>query len=287
MFRVIKLFACDLDGTLLNYFHSTDRKILGAIRAVTDAGAHVAIATGRTFTSPNDHGFAGAPVELLGSNGSIVRDRTGKVLKTFPMDKGDLEQLLRTFPEVCFECVAPDGTFVNRSRAERAQGFNKSITFARIVMRGMQGTKQMLDAMTFDQSVEQILSHEVCKINCRVLDPVLRDELKAYLAETPNLVDAPFNPSMFEITQRGVDKGAGVAWLAQHLGYTEDEVAVYGDGGNDIAMLERFEHAYAPSNASDAAKRAAGHVIGSNVFHAVPLHMVATVDRERSRTVIA
>ena len=42
-------------------------------------------------------------------------------------------------------------------------------------------------------------------------------------------------------------------------------------------MLERFAHSYAPSNASDAAKRAAGRVIGSCACYAVPRHMVATV----------
>ena len=40
---MIKLFACDLDGTLLNLFHTTDDKILAAIREITDAGAHVAL----------------------------------------------------------------------------------------------------------------------------------------------------------------------------------------------------------------------------------------------------
>ena len=64
-------------------------------------------------------------------------------------------------------------------------------------------------------------------------------------------------------------------------------VAVYGDGGNDIVMLDRFEHAYATSNGSDAAKRAAGNVIGNCAAHAVPRHMVATLRNDRNRTVIS
>lgn len=87
---------------------------------------------------------------------------------------------------------------------------------------------------------------------------------------------------MFEITNVGVDKGAALAWLASYFGYSADEVAVYGDGGNDIAMLQRFTHAYATSNGSDAAKLAAGNVIGSCAFHAVPRHMVKTVREQGS-----
>ena len=52
------------------------------------------------------------------------------------------------------------------------------------------------------------------------------------------------------------------------------------DGGNDLAMLARFEHAYATRGASAEAKRAAGNVIGSCALHAVPRHIVATIRRE-------
>lgn len=285
---MIKLFACDLDGTLLNWLHATDKVILDAVREITDAGAHIAIATGRTMRTAYDSGFQGAPIELLGSNGSIVRDRDGHVLKTFPIDHDVLEDLLRAFPTVCFECVAPDGTFVTGSQEQREEGFRNRSLMRRIIMRGMRGTSSEQEYMWFNQTADQVLEHEVCKINCHVLDPVLNRELASYLAENiDKLVDAPFAPTMFEISACDVNKGAGVAWLAQYLGISEDEVAVYGDGGNDIRMLERFEHAYAPKNASDAAKRAAGTVIGSNVFHAVPKHMLRTLRDQRSRTVIA
>ena len=46
---MIKLFACDLDGTLLNFFHQVDGTVLKAIRTVSDAGLEFAVATGRTM----------------------------------------------------------------------------------------------------------------------------------------------------------------------------------------------------------------------------------------------
>lgn len=105
-------------------------------------------------------------------------------------------------------------------------------------------------------------------------------EVASFIAEHPEVVNAPFNPSMFEVTRAGVNKGEAVAWLAGYLGIREDEVAVYGDGGNDIQMLERFAgygHAYATSNGSDAAKHAAGNVIGSCATWAVSRHMLVTL----------
>ncbi len=284
---MIKLFASDLDGTLLNAFHATDRTILAAAREIVAVGAHLVLATGRTVTSARDQGFEDIPVEVVGSNGSIVRDGSGAVIKTFPLDPAVVEELLRAFPTICFDCASPDGTFITGSRAERQATFSRDGLVKRITMRGMRARMANDPTMHFSQSLPDILAHEVCKVNCRVPDEGLAREFKAYLAEHSDaLVNAPFSPVMFEITSAGVNKGASIAWLAHHLGYTEDQVAVYGDGGNDLVMLERFEHAYATANGSDEAKRAAGTVIGPCYLHAVPRHMLRTLRRERDHVVI-
>ena len=51
-------------------------------------------------------------------------------------------------------------------------------------------------------------------------------------------------------------------------------------------MLKRFRHSYATKNGSDAAKAAASATIGSCMAHAVPKHMLATMRKQNSRTVI-
>lgn len=278
---MIKLFASDLDGTLLNAFHNVDRTIARAIREVTDAGAHVVIATGRTMLSNREHGFDGLPVEICGSNGAIVVGREG-ILKTFPVSPELLELLVPAFPGICFDCVLLNGTYATGSRELRDRSFDADPPLRRIALRGMR--EAMAATMHFDTPLSYLLEHEVYKVNCRVPDRALGEELEAFVAEHADLVvNAPFSPVMFELTDPAVNKGASVAWLARHFGYTEDEVAVYGDGGNDIAMLERFRHAYATVNGSRAAKAAAGHVIGHCALHAVPRHMVATVRAQRHR----
>lgn len=94
----------------------------------------------------------------------------------------------------------------------------------------------------YDCTSAQLASLPVCKVNLHLQGqpPEVAREVSAFLAEHPEVVNAPFDPTMFEITASGVDKGSALAWLAGWLGLGEDEVAVYGDGGNDICMLERF-----------------------------------------------
>ena len=54
---MIKLFASDLDGTLLNGLHEADRTIRGAIQEAIAQGAHVVPATGRSLLPAGEHGF--------------------------------------------------------------------------------------------------------------------------------------------------------------------------------------------------------------------------------------
>lgn len=282
---MIKLFATDLDGTLLNLFHQVDGAILRSLRTVTDAGAHVAIATGRTMRTPNDFGLEGVPLEAVCANGAIVLDRDGSVLRCSPVDPAFLKELIECFPGVCFECVALERTLVTGTPEMRSRGFRRDGLARRIVMAGMRARAARISAgFLYEQTVADVLAQDICKVNARVVDPGLERELSAFIADHADaVVNAPFNPVMFEITDARVSKASAVAWLAGYLGFSEDEVAVYGDGGNDIAMLARFGHAFATSNGSDAAKRAAGAVIGHCATHAVPRHMVATVHRERGR----
>lgn len=276
---MIKLFASDLDGTLLNATHMVDPIIVSALRKVTKSGARFAVATGRTMRSPNDFGFHGVPIEAVCSNGSIILDRDGNAIYHSDVDKAVLEEMIRAFPQVCFECVGLDRTYVTGSPQDQLAGFVGKGAVDKVKMAAMRARRRQMQAdCVHNQSVSDILSRDICKVNARVSDPALDLELKDFLAgHAGTVVNAPFSPVMYEITNVGVDKGSALKWLADYFGYSMDEVAVYGDGGNDITMLERFEHAYATSNGSDAAKRAAGNVIGSCAFHAVPRHMVKTV----------
>lgn len=284
---MIKLFASDLDGTLLNLFHVTDDAILGAIRAAVRTGAHVAAATGRTNTWRGDGGFEPNTIESICANGAIIRDRDGRVLKQYIVDPAFIEELIPAFPGICFDCVTSEAIYSTGTREMRQAGLKTDTRWRRLLMSSMRARASFNTEHHYSQPLAQILEHDVCKVNCRVPDPGMERELFAFLGERADtVVNAPFNPALFEITDAGCNKGESVAWLADYLGIRKDEVAVYGDGGNDIAMLERFEHAYATANGTPEAKVAAGTVIGSAALHAVPHHILSTIDAERSYTVI-
>ena len=273
---LIRLFASDLDGTLYNALHETDRGITRRLRRVVDAGRHVALATGRWSSTAAELGFGDLPLEVVSANGAFVYAPGGRLIRSVAIDPAVLEELLGAFPTACFVCIAPEGTFVRGSRDQQEASYVAPAgILERLVARR---ARVRNDSFAFDQTDAQVLGHQVCKVNCRALDAGLKAEVDAFVREHAGaLVNASFDGDLFELTEASVNKGESLAWLADHLGIAENEVAVYGDGGNDLAMLERFDHAYATSNASSEAKRAAGTVIGSCALHAVPRHMLATV----------
>lgn len=116
---MIKMFASDLDGTLLNALHEADGTIRRAIRELTEAGLHVVPATGRSTLPIGEHGFTGLALDACCSNGSIVRDSHGEVLKTWTVDPQITEELLKEFPDICFDCSPTACSRVVRSRCTR------------------------------------------------------------------------------------------------------------------------------------------------------------------------
>ena len=278
---MIKLFASDLDGTLFNILHETDGGILRRLRRTIEAGRHVALASGRCVRRTADLGFGDLPIESVGANGAHVVGRGGEVLRHVTIDPAVIEELLTGFPAVCFNCVGRDHTYVRGTREQHASGYLMPRGLAGVILRYRMSRAVRTDEERFDCGNADVLAQDICKLNFRVPDPGMRREMEAFVAEHADMVvNASFDGDLFELTDARVNKGEAVAWLAGELGLSEDEVAVYGDGGNDLAMLERFDHAYATSNGSDAAKRAAGNVIGSCALHAVPRHIVRTVRRE-------
>ena len=63
-----------------------------------------------------------------------------------------------------------------------------------------------------------------------------------------------------DILPEGDGKPNGLAHTLAHLGLTREQSIAFGDGGNDVTMLEYAGIGVAMGNACDAAKAAADYV---------------------------
>ena len=277
---MIRLFACDMDGTLLNIFHTTDFLIKYMIRKVDRNGKIFAIATGRNMRDDQFMmDFKGLPVYCVCMNGAMILNPQREIIYEKPMDIELVREMLETFPQIRFQCIGRKNTYMECSESEHRSQFRKGKWIVRMIRRI--SYRRMGTDTLYDQTREEILSHTILKVNCRIYDERLNQQFSEYLdRKKDQIVNAPYADGIYEMTAAGVDKGEAVRALGQITGVSEDEIAVYGDGGNDIEMLSVFDHAYVPSNACDRAKQVAGKQLGHFAFYSVPRHILKTMKKD-------
>jgi hypothetical protein len=268
----MKMFVCDLDGTLLNTAHETDEKILRCLRQVHRRGCFFAAATGRNINGiRRNKGLWEAPVYLIVMNGACILDVQRNVIFRRSIRPDFVKELLLKFPEYHFEFITEDRTYVRISGSEYIKDFQqRSIWRNTWVRKTPEEFEEYLSQYVFGADVPEICDREILKINCLELDPERYRRLEDHIRQNSDkVVNAPFEPKVFELTDREVDKGKAVERLMRIVGAEREEVAVFGDGDNDIPMLKRFPHSYAMENATPKAKAAASEVIGHYRDYAV------------------
>ena len=136
--------------------------------------------------------------------------------------------------------------------------------------------------LVFNQSTQEILEQDICKINTFLEPGQSYNRFYHFLDEHSDaIINAPCDDNMIEITKKSVNKGTAIHWLGQYLYIHDDEIAVYGDGGNDIKMLSMFQHSYAPSTALKEAQYAAHTQLGPYYEYSVARHMLETIAKQK------
>ena len=70
-------------------------------------------------------------------------------------------------------------------------------------------------------------------------------------------------PYFLEFAADGVTKGAGLDFLASHMGFTRDETIAFGDGENDVELVEWAGYGIAVENAHERVKAVADWICPS------------------------
>lgn len=271
---MIRLFASDLDGTLLNADHKLDDIIEKMIQKVDNAGKYFCIATGRSMYEHHIDGFKSIQGHYycISLNGAMITNKKGEIIYKQVLDPIFISEMLEEFPSVSFECLGIDKMYYRQSKEEVYKDYQKVVKWSKY--HQSYEFERFHENTVFEFENEQVKNSEILKVNCKIEDKDTKERFKKFIEKnSTKVVDAPFMEDFFELTQVDVNKGNAIKVLARELGVLEDEIAVYGDGLNDLVMLSMFKHSYAPSNASDQVKKCANEVIGSYLDHAVSYHI--------------
>ena len=278
---MIRLFASDLDNTLLNTDHESDAFIDETIQKILDSGCYFTIATGRSATRtmiPN----MDDKIYHIYMNGAYITGPNGEVVYQSNMNKEILKELIETCPEYDYCFVGTDRQYMMISQKKFLEQSFKAPKGMETTPEWIQKyTESRLNDTTFSLTKEDILNLDICKVNLYIKDGMDLKRIDAFLEKySDQIINAPTNDTIYEITMRGIDKGAAVAILAQYLDLTEDECAVYGDGGNDVTMLRRFKNAFAPSDGRPEVIQYASKLLEPYATYSVSRHMRDTLKEQ-------
>ena len=261
-----RLIAFDLDGTLLDNEKRIPEENLRALYAAAERGVLLVPATGRILRGipPTLRELPFLRYYIL-SNGALVYD----TLEEKTISRGDipLDLTLRTMDyldtlPVLYDCYQNDVGWLSQAMFERAPAYFvqepqvlKMVEQLRIRVPDLKETLR-----EHNEPVQKI------QFFFRPEDNALRLETIAHFSERfPELCATSSISNNVEVNSALAGKGNGLLALCRALGIDPADCMAFGDGSNDISMLEAAGRGVAMGNAGEDVRTAADAVCESNL----------------------
>lgn len=237
---MIKAAFFDVDGTLFSHTkNETSDSTKRALRKLQENGILVFAATGRHYLElerfpVSDIAFDG--YVLL--NGQLCADKNKELLFGCPLDKEDVKSLLKLFDkkETPMTFLQKDRMYINfvNEQVIKTQAAVSSVP-AKI------GVYQ-------DGEVYQVIAY------------LTRDQEEKFSKNVPNSRITRWQEGGVDIISKTGGKAAGIQKMLDIYGLSPNEIIAFGDGENDIEMLQFAKIGVAMGNAADPIKQQADYV---------------------------
>ena len=246
----MKLFCFDIDGTLMPFGdYEIPEEEKNALQALLDNGHAIALASGRPFVSLEHHllPFVGKKKYYICANGAAVYNHRGEVIKETSLTSEDLLYLQRYATDdiniYAYEGRGGIVTYKIDKWIEDEMDYN-------LIKRE--------DILTFEKG-QRVVGHDrLLKIMLAGSKNVMKH--LNFLEKDKEKYEWTWSaPTYLELLEKGSNKGQRVEDLREHLGVAPEDVYCFGDQGNDISMVSRF-NGIAMGNAIQALKDVAKYV---------------------------
>ena len=249
----IKMVAVDIDGTFVRSDYTYDiPRFQRILRRMKDAGCHFVVASGNQYYQLRDL-FPGYYHQLsfVAENGAFVKDHEELVFAAdMPKETVDFViDLCREYPEISNVLCGVNSAYCQRKTV--SQDFFDLTRNYYHRLKWTEDFKKVNDQiLKFAPTVPEEKTDFYYNMFC--------ERLKG------KLEPAASGHGSIDLIMPGCHTALGLKRLAERWGISPDQCAAFGDGGNDIEMLNYCAHSYAMENAPQNVKNAAKHLCPSN-----------------------
>lgn len=257
----IRMVVSDLDQTLLNSDATLSAENLAAIRAAEAKGIFVTICSGRIFTMLEAYARTlNIQGPVITTNGAAIVDgRTGELLSKHSIPREVAVKILDFARERDYDYSALTGQVsyfsCNSLRIKRFERYNEIAKAG-----GLAG----MCLEYFDERSYTEIDNDILKMLLYQIPEEEFASVTAFLDSIPEIDYTSSDEGLLDIMAAGTDKGTAVAEVRQLLGLEKDQVCVFGDYINDLAMFEQAGLTVAMANAHEELKSKALYVTDTN-----------------------
>lgn len=263
----LKLIALDLDGTLLDSRKRLSAANRDALARAAARGALVVPTTGRFF------GMMPAAVRELPFvryaitvNGAQVYDRVADaaiVREEIPLETAVAVMRLLDGYDVIYDCYRANWGWMGAAFKAKAAAYATDehyLAMVRDFRREVPELKAHLAATATEGDVQKIM------LFARLDGPAdaTARVAEAVRARFPEIAVTSTTWNNLELNIASANKGVALARLAAHLGLSSANCIAFGDGRNDLTMIEAAGVGVAMANAHPDVRAAADDVTLSN-----------------------
>lgn len=245
----------DVDGTLVDDRGQVPGSAITAVRQARANGHLVFLCTGRSLIGlwPEilDIGFDGV---VAAAGGYVEIDGLVLVHHAVPID--EVRRVAAYFEArgVQYMLESNDGLFGSRGvQARLREVLLGAVTDEDILAELERGLMGFIDSIVCDADPATLHVNKVSFLG----SDVTLDEIRAEFGDAFDVIPATvplFGPNSGELSMRGVHKAAGIQVIIEHLGIDRDRTVAFGDGFNDLEMLEFAGVGVAMANAPAAVR---------------------------------
>lgn len=242
-----KLIAMDMDGTLLNNQGKITEKTKQALQKAAASGCYITLSTGRSLPALQ-HFLPELPINapLILYNGAMVAKTDGTILFHEPLKEKDAAAVLSS-PYAPEDVILWQNNLLFLSRHSDKTAYYE---------RAVKMTGNIFQTSSFSNITKLLWIDEADSLQKR------KAALSGSLPDTVSYCNSRHD--FLEFFSGSVSKGTALRFLCKHMEIRPEETIAFGDGENDISLLQAAGLSVAMENAAEEIMTCADYITASN-----------------------